>query len=290
MRGFDAFPDFARRMFGDVERAAMMTNPSCDGPVDYRRRDLLDADIENLSACANGAEVFMTAASPGVIEFFMPNRYYASTEEYLFALADAMKLEYDAIHAAGFILQLDCPDLASAWAIGPELPLAQFRAAVAQRIEAVNHATRDIPADRIRLHLCWGNYEGPHVTDIPLADIVDLVFTARAAAISFEGANPRHEHEWQVFRDVKLPEGTALIPGVLDTTTNYVEHPQLVAQRIVRYAETVGRENVIAGSDCGFAPFASYLLVEPSVAWAKIAAMVEGARLASAQLWGRTPA
>jgi 5-methyltetrahydropteroyltriglutamate--homocysteine methyltransferase len=285
IRGLADFPEFARKMQGDRDREAMMTNPSCSGPVGYLDRATLDADIANLKAAAGDAQTFMTAASPGVIEFFMPNRYYPSTEAYLFALADAMKLEYDAIYRAGLMLQIDCPDLASAWAIGPERTLADFRMEVAQRLEAVDYATRDIPTDRIRIHLCWGNYEGPHHTDIPLADIIDLVLAARAGAVSFEGANPRHEHEWQVFEDVKLPDGKVLIPGVLDTTTNYIEHPDLVAQRLIRFAEVVGKANVIAGSDCGFAPFADYLLIDPRITWAKLASMAEGARRASGQLW-----
>ena len=288
IRGLEDFPEFAAKMQGDRDREVMMANPSCNGPVDYLDRTALELDIANLKASAGDAEAFMTAASPGVIEFFMPNRYYSSTEEYLFALADAMKHEYDAICQAGLVLQIDCPDLASAWAIGPERALEDFRKEVAQRLEAVDYATRDISPDRIRIHLCWGNYEGPHHTDISLAHIIDLVLAARPTAISFEAANPRHEHEWKVFEDVKLPEGKVLIPGVLDTTTNYIEHPDLVAQRIVRYADIAGKTKVIAGSDCGFAPFAEYLIVDPRIAWAKLASMAEGARMASEHLWKTT--
>jgi 5-methyltetrahydropteroyltriglutamate--homocysteine methyltransferase len=230
--GFEEFPEFAQKMWGDPEMAAIMANPSCDGPVAYTGRPLAEAGIANLQAAAptGAAEVFMSAASPGVIEMFMANRYYPSTEEYLFALAEAMKPEYDAVSQAGLILQLDCPDLACEWALGPEQSTAEFRKVVAQRLEALDYATRDIPPGRLRMHLCWGNYEGPHHTDIPLADIIDLVLAARPAAVSFEAANPRHEHEWTVFEQVKLPEGKALIPGVLDSTTNYIEHPELVAQ------------------------------------------------------------
>ncbi|HLH99397.1 MAG TPA: cobalamin-independent methionine synthase II family protein [Acidimicrobiales bacterium] len=286
MRGFDAFSEFAQRMWGEPGMAAVAANPSCNGPVAYVDRSKLDADIANLKAAADGApEVFMSAASPGVIDMFMPNRHYATTEEYIGALADAMKEEYDAIVQAGFVLQLDCPDLACGWALGPEVTEAEFRRVVAQRLEAIDYATRDIPADRIRLHLCWGNYEGPHHTDIPLNGIIDLVLAARPAAISFEAANPRHEHEWSLFADVKLPDGKVLIPGVLDSTTNYIEHPELVAQRIVRYAEVVGRERVIAGTDCGFATFAAVLPVDPKIAWAKLAALAEGAALATDRLW-----
>jgi 5-methyltetrahydropteroyltriglutamate--homocysteine methyltransferase len=287
-RDFAAFPELAARRARDRGRSQVTANPACTGPVAYQDTTAVTADIANLTASADGAtEVFMSAASPGVIEVFMPNRYYASTEEYLFALADAMKTEYDAIHQAGLILQLDCPDLAMGWAVGPEVTIAEFRGKVAQRLAALEHATRDIPADRLRLHLCWGNYEGPHVTDIPLAEIIDLVLAARPSALSFEAANPRHEHEWTIFEETKLPDGKVLIPGVLDSTTNYVEHPELIAQRLTRYANLVGRENVLAGSDCGFATFSASVKVDPRITWTKLAAMSEGARLASDRLWGR---
>ncbi len=288
-RGYDQFPAFFQKTFGDPQlAAATASNPSCDGPVAYLDTSLVEADIANLLAVGGGAtEVFMSAASPGVIDMFMPNRYYPSTEDYLLALADAMKTEYDAIHRAGLVLQLDCPDLAATWAREPERTLEEFRGDVAKRLEVLDYATRDIPPDRIRLHLCWGNYEGPHHTDIPLAGIIDLVLAARPAAVSFEAANPRHEHEWKLFEEVSLPEGKVLIPGVLDSTTNYIEHPELVAQRLARYAGVVGRSNVIAGTDCGFATFAAFTPVDPAIAWAKLAAMAEGARLASQELWGR---
>ena len=286
MREFEAFPEFAARMFADPDTASILSNPSCNGPVAYLDTSLVQTDIANLRAAADGAtETFMSAASPGVIDMFMPNRYYPSTEEYLFALADTMKTEYDAIHQAGLVLQLDCPDLACEWSIGPQVSKEEFRRVVAQRLEAIDHATRDIPPDRIRLHLCWGNYEGPHNIDVPRADIIDLVLAARPTAVSFEAANPRHEHEWKVFEEVKLPEGKVVIPGVLDSTTNYIEHPELVAQRLTRYGKVVGRENVIAGSDCGFATFAAFVPIDPAITWAKLAAMAEGARLASQELW-----
>jgi 5-methyltetrahydropteroyltriglutamate--homocysteine methyltransferase len=290
LREFAEFPEFAQRMMADPDMGAVMVNPSCNGPVTYLDLSQAEADIAALRGAVNEAtdgmaEVFMSAASPGVIEMFMANRYYPSTEEYLFALADAMKQEYDAIYKAGLILQLDCPDLACEWAMGPEQSREEFRRVVAKRLEAIDYATRDIPPDRLRLHLCWGNYEGPHQLDIPLADIIDLVLAARPTAVSFEAANPRHEHEWAIFEQVKLPEGKVLIPGVLDSTTNYIEHPELVAQRLMRYAGVVGRENVIAGTDCGFATFADLLTVEPKITWAKLAVMSEGARLASQRLW-----
>jgi 5-methyltetrahydropteroyltriglutamate--homocysteine methyltransferase len=197
-----------------------------------------------------------------------------------------MKEEYDAIAAAGFVLQLDCPDLTAGWNARTG-DLGAHRAMVAERLAALDHATRDVPADQLRMHLCWGNYEGPHHHDVPLADIIDLVLAARPAAVSFEGANPRHEHEWVIFEDRRLPDGKVLIPGVIDSTTNYIEHPELVAQRICRYAAVAGRERVIASPDCGFATFAGMETVDPDIAWAKLAALSEGARLASGRLWDR---
>jgi len=278
------FPDYMSRAFSAVS----LRMPACEGPVSWRGEEAVRADVENLRAALDGAEVeeaFLSAASPGVIAVFLANRHYGDHESYLFALADAMKHEYDEIHAAGFVLQLDCPDLAMARHMLGDESLDDFRATISSNVEAINHATRDIPPEAMRLHLCWGNYEGPHRHDVPLADILDIVLRARPAGLSFEAANPRHEHEWEVFSDRELPDGKVLIPGVLDSTTNYVEHPRLVAQRILRYAEAVGRENVIAGSDCGFATFANLLHIDPAITWAKLEAMSEGARLASDELW-----
>ncbi|HET8980844.1 MAG TPA: cobalamin-independent methionine synthase II family protein [Solirubrobacteraceae bacterium] len=278
------FPDYMQRVMGELD----FEMPACVGPVAYRDLEAVRADIDNLQTAVAGADVedaFMTAASPGVISVFLQNQYYPSHEEYIAALADVMKAEYDEIHRAGLVLQLDCPDLAMTRHMQPDESLEEFRRRAALHVEAINHATRDIPADDMRMHLCWGNYEGPHHHDVPLRDIIDIVLGARPAAISFEAANPRHEHEWTVFEDVRLPEGKVLIPGVLDSTTNYVEHPELVCQRIVRYAQLVGRENVIAGSDCGFATFASFLAIDPGITWAKLGAMADGARLASGRLW-----
>jgi len=287
--GYEEFPEYARKQWGATARPAAGVNPGCDGPVSYLGLSPLQADIASLQAAVAGApEAFMTAASPGVINMFMPNAYYRSTEEYLTALADAMKAEYDAIYEAGLVLQLDCPDLACEWARGERRTVAEFRKAVSQRLEVLDYATRDIPAEAMRLHLCWGNYEAPHHTDIPLADIIDLVLRARPQAVSFEAANPRHEHEWQVFENIRLPDGKIIMPGVIDSTTNYIEHPELVAQRIVRYADLVGPENVIAGTDCGFATFASSPTVEPEITWAKLATMADGAQLATERLWKRT--
>jgi 5-methyltetrahydropteroyltriglutamate--homocysteine methyltransferase len=280
------FPEAAAR----AERRSTIARPACNGPIDWKDRTAVQKDAANLKAAVDAArptDAFMTAASPGVIAHFLKNEYYPSREAYLARLVDVMKEEYDAIHRAGFVLQVDCPDLAMGRHLAfPDLSNAEFLKIAAANVEALNHALRDIPPDRLRLHLCWGNYEGPHHRDIPLREILPIALRARAQAISFEGANPRHEHEWIVFREMKLPDDRVIIPGVLDSTTNFIEHPELVAQRLVRYAEVVGRERVIAGSDCGFATFArSANVVEPEIAWAKLRAMADGARIASAQLW-----
>ena len=275
---------------GATPRPTTGARPACNGPIEWRDREATQVDIGNLRASAAGAqveEVFMTAASPGVIAHFLPNEHYASREAYLARLGEVMKEEYDAIHEAGFLLQVDCPDLAMArHSRFRDLSTEEFLRISEASIEVLNDALRDIPADRMRLHLCWGNYEGPHHLDVPLREIIGAVLRARPQAISFEGANPRHEHEWAVFREVKLPDDKIIIPGVLDSTTNFIEHPELVAQRIVRYAEVVGKERVIAGSDCGFGTFArTNNTVEPEITWAKLAAMAEGARMASEELW-----
>jgi 5-methyltetrahydropteroyltriglutamate--homocysteine methyltransferase len=278
------FPEYMARAFSAVS----LHLPACEGPVSYRGAAAVTEDIDNLHAALAGAsveEAFLTAASPGVIAVLLANRHYDDHESYVFALADAMKQEYDAIHEAGFLLQLDCPDLAMARHMLGDESLEEFRAIIAINVEALNHATRDIPPEAMRLHLCWGNYEGPHRHDVALADVIDIVLRARPAGISFEGANPRHEHEWTVFGERELPQDKVLIPGVIDSTTNYVEHPELVAQRIRRYADLVGRENVIAGTDCGFATFADLLHVDPAITWAKLEAMAQGAAIASAALW-----
>jgi 5-methyltetrahydropteroyltriglutamate--homocysteine methyltransferase len=279
-----AFPRYAEWNARQQQGAARIKRYACTGPVEYVGHALLQADLDNLRAAlaeSPGVEAFMTAASPGVIAWFQPNQYYASEADYLAALAEVMREEYTSIVDAGFILQLDCPDIA----LSCNVPATVSVASIGLRVEALNAAVRDIPADRMRLHLCWGNYEGPHQTDVPLRDILGEVLLARPQAISFEGANPRHEHEYAVFGDVRLPPDKVVIPGVLDTTTNYIEHPELVAQRVIRYAELVGREQVIAGADCGFGTFAGTPMVHPDIVFAKLAAMVEGARLASERLW-----
>jgi 5-methyltetrahydropteroyltriglutamate--homocysteine methyltransferase len=230
-------------------------------------------------------DVFMTAVSPGTIAEFLQNTYYPTHEAYIFALAGAMRAEYRAIVDAGLVLQLDCPDLTGLGAEVADVGLEAFRSKARLHIDALNHALEGLPPEQLRIHLCWGNWPGPHTHDVPLRDILDLVFQARPSAISFEGANPRHEHEWAVFKDVKLPEGKIIIPGVIDSCSNYVEHPDLVCQRIVRYAQLVGRERVIAGTDCGFGTFVGRITVDPRIAWVKLGALVEGARLASQELW-----
>lgn len=287
-------PDIGRDLLDFPEYAAyrrpgaqQRVSPKCNGPIAWKDFDAVQRDIDNLKAASGDAtEVFMTAVSPGQVARFQGNSYYPSDEAYLWALADVLKDEYKAITDAGFILQLDCPDLGSGWnGQFRELTLEAFGHIVELHLDVLNTATQDIPPERMRLHVCWGNYEGPHHHDIPLRAIIEPVLKARPAAIAFEGANPRHEHEWTVFEEVKLPEGKCIIPGVIDSTTNFIEHPQLVAQRIERYAALVGREHVIAGVDCGLATFAGAPTVVPTIAWAKLAALVEGARIASQNLW-----
>ena len=279
-----AFPEFEAYLRArGVHRPG---GPPCVGPVAWRDFDAVRRDIDNLRAAAgDGGEVFMSSVSPGQVARIMKNRHYASEEEYLRALGAVLKDEYRAIVGAGFVLQLDCPDLAAGWNNLPdEVSVADFLRMVRLHVEVLNEATRELPPERMRLHVCWGNYAGPHNHDIELREILELVLEARPAGLSLEGANPRHAHEWKVFRDVPLPAGKTLIPGVIDTTTNFIEHPALVAQRICRYAEAVGRDNVIAGTDCGFASTGSSTVL-PAIAWAKLRTLVEGARLASQQLW-----
>lgn len=285
------FPEYGARLFSQSP-AALLKMPACNGPIRYRDTRDLETDLANLKAATAGVkaeEVFMSAASPGVIAVFLANQHYPTREAYLGALADAMRTEYEAIHRAGFLLQVDCPDLAMNRHIQfADLTTAQFRKQAAMQVEALNHALANIPAEAVRLHLCWGNYEGPHHRDIAMRDIADVVLKAKPAGISFEASNPRHEHEWKIWKDIKLPAGKVLIPGVLDSSTNFIEHPELVAERIVRFANVVGRENVIAGTDCGFSTFAGFTAVEPKITWAKLASMAEGARIASRELWKKT--
>jgi 5-methyltetrahydropteroyltriglutamate--homocysteine methyltransferase len=233
-----------------------------------------------------GKRPFMSAASPGVVSLFFRNEHYGSQDEYLFAIADAMRHEYETVAKAGIVLQIDCPDLAMGRHIQyADLDLKDFRKRAHKHVEALNHATANIPVEQLRMHVCWGNYEGPHHCDVPLADIIDIVFSARPSMISFEAANPRHAHEFTLFERVKLPDGKVLIPGVLESKSNFIEHPDLIAQRIARYANLVGRENVIAGSDCGYGTWVGQAAVDPDVVWAKLASLAEGARIASRQFW-----
>jgi 5-methyltetrahydropteroyltriglutamate--homocysteine methyltransferase len=282
------FPGMAKRVFGDPGRARRKT-PACTGPISVRDPRAASADTDNLRgalAAVKVTEGFMSAASPGVVSLFFRNDHYPSHEAYLFAIAEAMRHEYEAVANAGFVLQIDCPDLAMGRHIQyAALSVDEFRKAARLHIEALNHALANVPPEQARVHLCWGNYEGPHHYDVPIADILDVVFTARPAGISFEAANPRHGHEWKVFERVKLPAGKVIIPGVIDSTTNFIEHPELVAERITKYATLVGRDNVIAGTDCGFGTWVGQSAVDPDIVWAKLGALADGARLASRALF-----
>ncbi len=279
------FPDDAERM-GRTLRELQLRTPACTGPVRRRLDEAVGQDVANLCAAAGAAgpdtgQLFMTAASPGVIALFFEDRFYGDREQYLEALAEAMRPEYEAIVDAGLTLQLDCPDLAAGRHTAfAGLSLDEFRREIALNVQALNHATRGLAPERMRLHLCWGNYEGPHTHDVALADIIDVVLEARPLGLSIEASNPRHGHEWKLFAETTLPEGKYLIPGVIDSTTNFVEHPELVAQRIERFASVVGIERVVAGTDCGFGTFVGLKQVTLSVAWAKLRSLVEGAALA----------
>jgi 5-methyltetrahydropteroyltriglutamate--homocysteine methyltransferase len=278
------FPAYAAR------RATPYRRPACNAPVAWQDFAAVEKDIAHLKAATAGLsvqEVFMTAVSPGTIVNFFPNRYYPTREAYLEAVSEVMQREYEAIVQAGFLLQLDCPDLALRSTWFPDLSISEFRTVVAQNVAALNSAIRNIPAEHVRMHVCWGAGEAPRHHDVPLRDIVDVLITARPAAISIMGANGRHEHEWKVWQDVPLPAGKVLIPGVIDSTTNIIEHPEVVADRIVRYATVLGRENVIAGVDCGFGTNARTDQVDPEIAWAKLRALVQGAELATKTLWGK---
>jgi 5-methyltetrahydropteroyltriglutamate--homocysteine methyltransferase len=282
------FPNLAKRVFSDPGRSRRKT-PACNGPITVADAGAVRVDVENLRAAVGDEKpgyAFVTAASPGVISLFFRNDYYLSQDAYLEAIATAMRSEYEAIVAAGFDLQVDCPDLAMGRHIQyASLDLATFRKRAYAHVEALNHALSNIPPERVRIHLCWGNYEGPHHCDVPLADIIDIAFAVRANGISFEAANPRHGHEWALFEIVKLPPDKVLIPGVIESKSNFVEHPELIANRIGNYAKLVGRENVIAGSDCGFGTWVGQGAVDPDVVWAKFTAMAEGARIASKRFW-----
>jgi 5-methyltetrahydropteroyltriglutamate--homocysteine methyltransferase len=263
----------------------------CSGPVAYKDRAPLDRDLDNLKAAvakAKPVDAFMTSASPGCLSTYVPNRFYPSRDKYREDLAVAMRTEYEAIHKAGFALQVDCPDLAGCRHTDyQKMSDTEFMKDAEKSIEALNEATKNIPPQNMRMHICWLNYSGPHTHDIPVASLFALLAKARPAALLFEGANPRHEHEWEDWKAAKLPDHKILVPGVIDSTCNFVEHPRLVAQRIRHYADIVGRERVMAGADCGFGTYAGRKGVPPSVVMAKFRALAEGAELASKALWGR---
>ena len=283
------YPEFRQRM-------TQFTGPQvfrrlcCTGDVALSDHDAVKTDVANFTAAIQASkptDAFMPAASPGVVSAFQPNRHYPTHEAYIGAVADAMREEYETIANAGIVVQLDSPDLAMARHTGfQDLTEEEFLKRAEQQIEALNHALANVPASSARLHLCWGNYEGPHTFDIPLQKILPIILKGKPRAISFEAANPRHAHEWAVWREAKLPDDKVLIPGVIDTCTNYVEHPELVAQRICQFADIVGRERVLAGTDCGFATFVGHAgRVDPEIAFRKLASLVEGAKLASDRLW-----
>ena len=288
-KDLDDFPAFKQRL-AEAGGTPKYHRPVVRGPIKIKDLRPLEKDIANLLAAkeaAGAAEAFMNAASPGVIAVFQPNEYYQNDDDYLDALAAVMKVEYEMIVGAGLLLQVDCPDLAMGRHIRfRDEDTATFKKAAQAQVEALNAALENVPADRVRMHLCWGNYEGPHHHDIDLHEIIDIALTAKPQAIQFEGANPRHQHEWAVWADAKIPDDKILIPGALDTTTNFIEHPHLVAERIERYSRIVGRERVIAGTDCGFGTFAGFGAVHPDIAYAKLESLAAGAKIASARLWG----
>jgi 5-methyltetrahydropteroyltriglutamate--homocysteine methyltransferase len=268
---------------------ARYRRPRCVGEIAVKDPEPLRKDVANMRAAvvaAGAREAFMNAASPGVVALFQPNDFYPTQDDYLQALAEALRLEYEAIVAAGLLVQIDAPDLAMGrHTMYRNRTVGEFLHLAAMHIEVLNHALRNVPAERVRMHVCWGNYEGPHHHDVPMQQLLPVVLKAKPQGLLFEAANPRHAHEWTVFRDADLPEDKILIPGVLSTTTNYIEHPLLVAERIERFAGIVGRERVIAGTDCGFGTFAGFGPVEPDIAYMKLASLVEGARIASSRMW-----
>ena len=284
----DELPDYRDKLVAQGASAKYL-RPVCKGPIKVKDREPLGRDIGRIKealAKSNVAEGFMNAVSPGTIAVFQPNEYYSSHAAYMEALADAMREEYETIVQSGLLLQVDCPDLAMGrHSRFRELTDEEFLRAAEVQVDALNHALANVPADRTRLHICWGNYEGPHTHDIPLVRVLPLLFKAKPMALLIEGANPRHEHEWEIWKTYRLPSEKILVPGVLDSSCNFVEHPELIAQRLIRFAENVGRERVIAGTDCGFGTFAGFGPVHPSVCWLKMRSLAEGAALASKKLW-----
>ena len=283
------FPGLLRKL-AERGATAKYRRPRCVAAVSVKDRKPLETDIRNLNAAAAAAHptgTFMNAASPGVIALFQPNDYYRTQDEYLEALATALQSEYESIVAAGIVLQIDAPDLAMGrHTMYRDRSLEEFERLAARHIEVLNYALRNVPAERARMHVCWGNYEGPHHYDVPMARLLPIVLKAKPQGLLFEAANPRHAHEWTVFKSADIPEDKILIPGMLTTTTNYIEHPELVAERLERFAHIVGRERLMAGTDCGFGTFAGFGPVEPDIAYLKLKSLVEGARLASRRLWG----
>ena len=282
------FPSTKERVFSDPGRKHRKT-PACNAPITVKDMTAVDRDASLLNAAITkhpGKQAFMSAASPGVTALFFRNDFYDSDEDYVFALAEGLRHEYEAIAAQGIMLQIDCPDLAMGRHTQfRELDLNGFRNKMALNIEALNRATVNIAPEQLRMHMCWGNYPGPHHCDVPFRDIIDLVWRARPHAIQFEAANPRHAHEFAMFEEIKLPEGKVLIPGVIECQSNYIEHPELIAQRISRYAHLVGRDNVMAGADCGFSIHVGSGSVDRNVVWAKMAALSKGAEIASTEFW-----
>lgn len=268
---------------------AKYRRPRCIGEIRVKDTGPLAQDLANFRRAVDAAspvEAFMNAASPGVIALFQPNDFYPTQDAYLEAIADAMRAEYEAIVGAGFLLQIDAPDLGMGrHTMYRNASIEEYLEAAARHVEVLNHALRRLPPERMRMHICWGNYEGPHHHDVPLAQLLPVVIKARPQALLFEAANPRHAHEWKVFREQSIPDDKILVPGVLSSTTNYVEHPELVAERIQRFADIVGRERVLAGSDCGFSTFAGFGPIDPDIVYLKLGALAEGARLASKALW-----
>ncbi len=287
-KDLDDFPAFKQRL-AEAGGTPKYHRPVVRDAITIKDLAPLEKDINNLLAArdeAGATEAFMNSASPGVIAVFQPNEYYADEARFLEALAEVMKVEYEKITEAGLILQVDCPDLAMGRHIRfRDEDTATFKRAAQAQVEALNYALENVPAERVRMHLCWGNYEGPHHHDVDLREIIDIVLSAKPQAVQFEGANPRHQHEWRIWAEAAIPDDKILIPGVLDTTTNFVEHPELVAERIERYSNIVGRERVLAGTDCGFGTFAGFGAVHPDIAYAKLRSLADGARLASQRLW-----
>ena len=283
------FPSFLEKL-AKTGGTPEYKRPKCTGEIRPVNPEPLEADLNNFRDALEVVDVeeaFMNSASPGVIALFQPNEYYKNHDEYLEALAEAMRVEYEGIVAAGFLLQLDSPDLGlGRHMMFADKPDEDYQRLAGTHVEVLNHALRNIPADRVRMHVCWGNYEGPHHYDAPMSTVLPVALQANIGALLFEASNPRHAHEWTTFRDADLPDDLILIPGVIDSTTNFVEHPELVAERICRFADIVGRERVIAGSDCGFATFAGFGAVDGEIAYAKLATMAEGAKIASERLWG----